>query len=437
MYGRIAFYVGNGNIEINGKTFGLGEITTEFLNIDKTVYTKMRDQLEVAENKIDEYVKTKDMADWFYANEKYIKLDGMIRKYPLLNLFREDTEILEEARILTSQPTLFEDDSYELTSKDEEILRKITAYDDYLQNPGEYGGIETYSLQNCQSGEIHTFNKSQPPIPEEPPAKSRNLLIFPGSLETKWKFYKDFCDTYTLFLYDIESFTYTIHNFIYFFLSSLDKLNSSNYAMALYSMFNHPRKDKLVANPFRGTGLFTSSDLAKITYIPKETSEGSDEYRIFQLYEVETLQTLLKTDFYNALEMGYIIRKCEYCGRYFLLKKAYHTKYCDQPAPDNPKYTCAQLGYHRMGIKELTPDNPKAQSLKRCYQRIDKDCSRYIISVEDRDKLYAKAKELYFEATTGSGVSNDDFEAQLASKNLYALCGVVRKTKPRGRPKST
>ena len=34
-------------------------------------------------------------------------------------------------------------------------------------------------------------------------------------------------------------------------------------------------------------------------------------------------------------------------------------KYCDNPAPDNPKYTCAQLGYHRKELKELQADNTK------------------------------------------------------------------------------
>ncbi len=123
-------------------------------------------------------------------------------------------------------------------------------------------------------------------------------------------------------------------------------------------------------------------------------------------------------------------------GRCFLLKKGYHIKYCDNPAPDNPKYTCAQLGYHRKGIKELQADNPKAQSLHRCYLRIDKDLLRGVITHKDKEKLYRTAQDLYYDATMHSGTSNEDFENQLASKKLYPLCNVIRKTKPRGRPKS-
>jgi hypothetical protein len=129
--------------------------------------------------------------------------------------------------------------------------------------------------------------------------------------------------------------------------------------MALDDLFNHPHAEKFIANPVEGSGYFTANDSVILRHMPRETFEGSGEYKIYQYYEVESLQALLKMDFYKALEVGYIIRKCEYCGRYFLLKKGYHTKYCDNPAPDNPKYTCAQLGYHCKGIKELQADNPQ------------------------------------------------------------------------------
>jgi hypothetical protein len=151
---------------------------------------------------------------------------------------------------------------------------------------------------------------------------------------------------------------------------------------------------------------------------------------------VELLQAFLKVDFYKSLQAGYIIRKCEYCGRYFLLKKAYHTKYCDLPNPDDPKHTCAQLGYHYAGVKEAVGDNPKAQALRRCCLRIDKDFRRGIISADEKQRLYDKAKDLLHTARVNPNVSNDKFEKSLESKNLYPLCNVVRKTNPRGRPKA-
>lgn len=436
MFGCISFCIGDKCIEINGKKLSLGDLTTEFLNLPKDKYAAMRKQLELAQSKAYKYIKSKQLSDWYDANEEYIKLDAMICEIPCLSLVREETDIFNEARQLTAQISMFEDDDCELTDYDLEVLNKITAYEDYLEHPENYGGTNKEYYRNTETDKVFCVTSPQPPIPELLPEKTRALLIFPGNLVVKWKYYKDYCDAYAQALYDIESFNNTIFNFIKFFLSSTEKMNADSYASALYDFFNFPRADKMIANPMRGTGLFTANDQVIMRHMPRETFKGSGEYKIYQYYEVESLQALLKMDFYKALDTGYIIRKCEYCGRYFLLKKGYHTKYCDNPAPDNPKYTCAQLGYHRKGIKELQADNPKAQSLRRCYLRIDKDLSRGVITRKEKEKLYRTAHDLYYDATVKSGTSNEEFEKQLESKNLYSLCKVTRKAKPRGRPKS-
>lgn len=349
---------------------------------------------------------------------------------------REDNNILEEARQFTSQLSLFENDDCELSHRNLEILSQIEEYNEYLEHPENFGKCDTVYLDDEKSGLSFPIDIPKPDIPSAPPSKTRALLIYPGNIKAKREYYKNFCSMYERILSDIQSFKNTIYNFIDFYLSKLQKLNSNNYASALHNFLNHPSAIKLIANPITDTGLFTNADSVTLRYIPRETLKGSGEFKIYEYYEVQSLQTLLKTDFYKALEAGYIIRRCEYCGRFFLLNKAYHTKYCDKPAPDNPNYTCAQLGYHYKGVKETVADNPKAQSLNRCYKRIDKDLSRRIITAEEREILYAKAKDLYHHAKITPGISNEEFEKSLASGNLYPLCNVIRKTNPRGRPKA-
>ena len=261
-------------------------------------------------------------------------------------------------------------------------------------------------------------------------------MIYPGNLKRKLDYYKHTFEKYASALYDVESFNNTIMNFIRFYLSDVEQMNRNMYVAALMEFFENPRREKLIANPVSGTGLYTSVDPVMLRHVPRETEEGSGEFKIYEYYEAELLQTLLKMDFYCALEAGRVIRRCEFCGRYFLLTKGYHTKYCDQPNPGNPRYTCAQLGYHLKGVKEAAGDDPKAQALRRCKMRIDKDYSRANIDDEQRDKLLRKARDLFHAAHTAPGVSNEEFERQLASRNLYALCNVERYTNKRGRPKA-
>ena len=173
----------------------------------------------------------------------------------------------------------------------------------------------------------------------------------------------------------------------------------------------------------------------ELTFDMTAETLGNNDFQILEQYRTGSLLLLLKIDFYKALEAGHLIRRCEYCGHFFLLTKRLHTKYCDNPAPDHPQYTCAQMGYRLTRRKENPEDDPKADALRRCLNRITKDCSRGIITAEEKASLKSKAEELYHVARIRSGVTYEAFEESLKSQNLYPLCGVIRNSKPVGHPK--
>ena len=103
----------------------------------------------------------------------------------------------------------------------------------------------------------------------------------------------------------------------------------------------------------------------ELDFETRTSGSGTCDFQVLEKYATESLLMLLKIDFYKALEAGHPIRQCEYCGRFFLLTKQLHTKYCDNPALDNPKYTCAQMGYRLPCRKEEPGDDPKADVLRR------------------------------------------------------------------------
>lgn len=313
------------------------------------------------------------------------------------------------------------------------ILGAIMDYENYLEHPKDYGGEEILTLQWGE--ERYIMSEPRPPIPPAPPDKTRALLIVPGSLEMKWEFYKNYCMTYGTVLMDIASVCQTLRAFIRMGLSKLDRLTPDHYVAALHTFLFHERAHKWIANPVDGTGFYTHMDDVRLHLIPRETVPGSGTFKVYEYYEADQLQTMLKLDFYKGLEAGHLIRRCENCGRYFLLQKGYHTKYCDLPNPTHPKYTCAQLGYRLRGVKEDAEDSPLSQALYRCFQRIDKDRSRGNITAEERTLLREKAQELYHTARTKPGTSYEAFNTSLSTEELYPLCGVQRKSRPRGRPK--
>lgn len=422
MFTFISFYIGEKVLGLNDREYPLGELTAEVLNISPEEYQKLQQMLDKALDSVDRYEDEHQMRDWFHANEEMIRLHDALCRHRIFRLIQDRPEVLYEARTLTEQYSLFPQEDFVLGERDEDILLSIAEYQAYLDHPEGYGGEQS-------------TEESLPPIPPEPPEKTRVLLIEPGPLKVKWEFYKNYCLNYSAVLTDIASVCQTLRAFIRMGLSPLDRLTPDNYVAALHGFLFHERAHKWIANPVDGTGFYTRMDDVRLHLIPRETSPGSGVFKVYEYYEADRLQTMLKLDFYKALEAGHLIRRCENCGRYFLLRKGYHTKYCDLPNPTNPKYTCAQLGYRLRGVKEEAEDSPLTQALYRCFQRIDKDKSRGNITAEERELLREKAQELYHTARTKPGTSYEAFNTSLSKEKLYPLCGVERKSRPRGRPK--
>ena len=433
MFTSIAFYIGEKVLGLNDREYPLGELTAEVLNISPEEYHELRWMLDKATGSMDRYEKDRRMQDWFDANEEMIRLHEALIQHRIFRLIQSGAEVLYEARTLTEQYSLFPEEDFVLGELDWNILGAIGDYEDHLEHPEDYGGEDILTLQ-CGE-ERYTMTEPRPPVPPIPPEKTRALLIVPGPLEEKWRYYKSYCENYGEILVDIMSVCQTLRAFVRMGLTPLEKLTPDNYVAALHAFLFHERAHKWVANPVEGTGFYTRMDDVRLHPIPRETSPGSGTFKVYEYYEADRLQTMLKLDFYKGLEAGHLIRRCENCGRFFLLQKGYHTKYCDLPNPTHPKYTCAQLGYRIRGVKEDAEDSPLAQALYRCFQRIDKDKSRGNITAEERELLREKAQELYHTARTKPGTSYDAFDASLSAGKLYPLCGVQRKSKPRGRPK--
>lgn len=379
MYSSIIFYVGRKTIVLNESCYTLGELTADILNISPGDYRSMKEILSRAEEKMELYRSTKESECWEAANKEMLALDCRLCAYPLFRSIKQEPCLLKEAG-------------------------KI------------FDGLRHEQLNCWEDEELYGVE----------------------DLNYRWMEYERYCHTYRSILNDLASFNQTIRFFIRYYLSALKKLDPENYAAALYDYLNDPRSaSKMIANPIEGTGLYSVADPVMLRFVPRPVDCEDETYQIFEYYEATRLQTLLKMDFYKALSAGHVIRRCEYCGRYFLLTKGYHTKYCDKPNPQYPEFTCAQLGYRQTGLKEAAKDDPMKRALLRCCQRLNKDVSRKRITAEDRDRLYAMAVDLHFNARQDPKIGFEEFDASLATENLCALCGIKRKAGQVGRPKKT
>ena len=174
---------------------------------------------------------------------------------------------------------------------------------------------------------------------------------------------------------------------------------------------------------------YTVADYMMLQYIPM-VQDG--RFIIAEYYRVDSLQAVVKIDMLRGLMKGHFPRRCENCGRYFLMTRGYRTKYCDMPSPENLRRTCNQMAFSKKKQKEKNADNPKYHSYQRCIARLTKSCQRGSITDVEKQTLLDKAEELYHTAMTSPEFTNEEFEQQLSSANLYKLCGISPPRK--GRP---
>ena len=251
-----------------------------------------------------------------------------------------------------------------------------------------------------------------------------------------WDMFCQLCNEYNGIIIDIYSFNVTINCFIVQWIRNLKKCTPDDYAAAYYDFVFSPLAYKYIVNPVYDDGfIYTNTEfVSSLNLVPRETFEGSGKYVIAEYYHTSILQSFLKIDYLKGLMAGHSIRKCEHCKRFFLVTNGYQPRFCDKPSLEDPKFTCKQIAYRKTHIKDSNENDPKHQTYKKAINRIMRSCQRGTITEEVRDTLLRKAEAIYHNAATSPKYSDQEFEKQMSSDNLYKLCGI--EPPRRGRPKA-
>lgn len=106
----------------------------------------------------------------------------------------------------------------------------------------------------------------------------------------------------------------------------------------------------------------TDSETAEcfVRYLQSSEKKGSMErvsssgsmrmsYEVFQgklceAYTFEGLGAFLYVDFFRGLGRCHLPKRCDHCGRYFLLPAGKYANYCARPLPEAPEKTCRDIG---------------------------------------------------------------------------------------------
>ena len=437
MEGRITFYTYGSSIELNGKLFTAGELTADLLNLSAECYRPMHQRFEQIKKLAGEYRRTQERAVWWDLNEHMEDLSRALRDYKLFRLMLEEDDILfSETRSYTERYSLLPEADPDWDDYDADRLAEISR---------QYAGdeaTETFGFLHANTGPEYNyeidFERRHEQEDETDDPRFRTLpdifLIRAGRREQKWQYYESVIDHYEMYLHDIRAFNTTIHNFIRYMLSRLETNSPENYAAALYEFYYDQRlAEKLIANPFRlGSTIYTVHDSYALSYLPRETPDG--RFVISQGQVTDSVQAVLKADYMLALNSGHNIRQCAVCKQYFLLKTGAHALYCEGTCPVAPQFTCRQFGTMEVQ-KELAGDIPKVRAKLAAFERITKDYRRGAITKEDARRAKDYVRDLLYDALRDKDFSLEEFERRVAPQALYVSCEIIRKAKPRGRPR--
>lgn len=217
----------------------------------------------------------------------------------------------------------------------------------------------------------------------------------------------------------LERFQRCAVNYVDEYLTHLTERTPSAYAGAWYAFQMRLRLEDDVAygeaTEYEGEGflryrewyqdevrrryLQTSFDIG-VTYktLPHPKREG--ESVLAEEVFCEELETFLTLDLIRGFMAGHIPRRCDHCGRFFLLDSGYDIRYCENEAPDAPGKTCSQVGAHSKEQRRSKED-PIIGEYKRVYNRLKTRKNRGQLSPDDWNRQVAEIQELKEKAQKG------------------------------------
>ena len=107
----------------------------------------------------------------------------------------------------------------------------------------------------------------------------------------------------------------------------------------------------------------------------------------------DELPSFLYTDLYRGMAVGHIPRRCENCGRYFLLSSGYDIRYCMSIALGETSRTCRQVGAHRKEKEKIGSDFVRREYAK-LYNRLKQRKNRGRLSVDEWNQLIGQAQDI-------------------------------------------
>ena len=145
---------------------------------------------------------------------------------------------------------------------------------------------------------------------------------------------------------------------------------------------------------------FPQSFSVGVSYRTTANPKSEGELMMVEEISFRDWETFVSLDLFRGIAAGHIPRRCQNCGRYFLLDSGYDIRYCGNPAPGGKGKTCRQVGAHRKERAANGEDTIRG-AYATVYNRVKTRKNRGKISVVEYNREIARAQELRDQALAG------------------------------------
>ena len=158
-------------------------------------------------------------------------------------------------------------------------------------------------------------------------------------------------------------------------------------------------------------------------YIAVKKNAKSVNATLAKRLSFDSYYSLILTDFFEGLHYGHYPRRCEICGKYFLMQSARRQKYCSYGiAPElyrGNKISCRKYAAV-LNRKEKAENDPIAAVYNRRCAAIRTECGRGTIKAEFAETAKRLAKEHKLRAQKDDRYAKEEYRKAMSREALYA-----------------
>ncbi len=170
---------------------------------------------------------------------------------------------------------------------------------------------------------------------------------------------ENLCNEYIIFIDDILRVKNLYTDFVNNYLNADRKfLDSDSLANKFISFIEYTKK-----KPDRNYYKFTSGNSKFFHTVIKKDMQNI----LCESYEFGSIGAFLYFDLFRGVYSNYIPKKCENCGKYFLIKSGKYTDYCERKSPQDKTKTCKDVG-SRKRYDDKCKTDPVWQAYNRAYK---------------------------------------------------------------------